>query len=131
MYCYGDQLVDPSKWTIRTFHKPTGSVIADTVTDADPQVLKPTDEDQNNTAAANRRAAYIQYVSVSIQVDLSSVTEDQDNKLELNTVIKLPMENKTIKDGNGNDVVVHTFQGNDDILTYTVEQWDMIRETTN
>ena len=131
MDCYGDQLVDPSKWTICIFRKPTGSVIADTVSDADPQILKPTGDDQNNTAADNRRAADVQYVSVSIQVGLSSVTEDQDSKLELNMVAKLPMENKTIKDEDGNDIVVHTFQGNNDIRTYTVEEWDVIRETTN
>ena len=41
------------------------------------------------------------------------------------------MENKTIKDEDGNDIVVHTFQGNNDIRTYTVEEWDVIRETTN
>ena len=121
MGCYGDQLVNSSKWTIRTFRDPIGTVIANIVTDANPQILKPTDDDQNNTAAVNRRAANIQYVSVSIQVDLSSVTENQDNKLEISTVIKLPMENKTIKDGHGNDIIVHTFQGNEDIRTYTVD----------
>ena len=115
MNCYGDQLVDPSKWTIRTFHDPTGQVFVNTVSDADPQMLKPTGDDQNNTAAANCRAADVQYVSVSIQVDFSSMTEDRDDKVELNTVVKLPMENKTIKDGNGNDIVVYTFQGNNDI----------------
>ena len=119
MDCYGDKLVDPSK-----------IVIANAVTDADPQILKPTGDNQNNTVAVNRRTANIQYVSVYIQVDLSSVTKDQDNKLELNTASKLPMENKTIKDGNGNDIVVHTFQGNDEILTYTVEKWSVIREST-
>ena len=121
MDCYTAQLVDPSKWTIKSFHDPTGTVVANTVTDADPQILKPTGDDQNNTAAANRRVANIQYVSFFIQVDLSSVTEDQDNKVELSTVIKLPMENKTIKDGHGNDIIVHTFQGNEDIRTYTVD----------
>ena len=41
------------------------------------------------------------------------------------------MENKTIKDGNGNDIVVHAFQGKNDIRTYTAEELDVIRETTN
>ena len=120
--------MDPSKWTIKLFHDPTGTVIANTVIDADSQILKPTGDNVNNTAAANRRAENIQYVSVSIQVDLSSVTKDQDNKLDLSTVIKLPMENKIIKDGHGNDIVVHTFQGKDDIRTYTVDEWAVIME---
>ena len=76
MTCYGDQLVDPSKWTIRTFYDPTGTVIANTVPYADPQILKPTGDDQNNTAAANCRAADIQYVSVSIQFNFASVTKN-------------------------------------------------------
>ena len=121
MDCYTTQRVDPSRWTIKSFHDPTGTLVANIVTDVDPQILKPTGHDTNNTAAANRRVANIQYASISVQVDLSSVTEDHDNKVELNTVIKLPMENRTIKDGHGNDVVVHTFQGNDDIRTYTVD----------
>ena len=130
MDCYTDQLVDPSKWTIKSFQDPTGTVIANTMMDTDPHILKPTGDDTNNTAPANCRAANIQYVSVSIQVDISSVNEDQDNKLELSTVIKLPMENKTIKDGLGNDIVVHTFQGKDDIRTYTVNEWAAIMELT-
>ena len=109
MDCYAAYLVEPIRWTIKSFHDPTGTVVANTVTDPNPQVLKPTGDDTNNTAAANRRVADIQYVFISIQVDLSSVTGDQDNKVELNTVMKLPMENKTIKDGHGNDIGVHTF----------------------
>ena len=119
--CYTAQLVDPSKWAIKSFNDPTGTVVVNTVTDSDPQILKPTGDDTNNTAAAKCRVGNVQYVSISIQVDLSSVTEDQDNKVELSTVIKLPMENKTIKDGHGNDIIVHTFQGNEDIRTYTVD----------
>ena len=45
------------------------------------------------TAAANRRVADIQYASVTLQVDLSSVTDNQEDKLELNTLAKLPMKN--------------------------------------
>ena len=41
------------------------------------------------------------------------------------------MENKVIKDGSGNDITVHTFQGNDDIRTYTVEEWVAIRARTS
>ena len=78
-----DQLVDPSKWAIKSFHDPTDTVVANTVTGANPQVLKPTGDSTNNTAAANRRVVNIQYVLISIQVDLSSVTEDQDNKVEI------------------------------------------------
>ena len=32
MACYREQLGDPSKWTIKSFHDPTGAVIANTVT---------------------------------------------------------------------------------------------------
>ena len=34
MDCYTAQLVNPSKWTIKSFHDPTGTVVAKTVTDA-------------------------------------------------------------------------------------------------
>ena len=44
--------------------------------------------------------------------------------------MKLPMENKTIKNGTGNDIVVNTFQGNDDIRTYTVDEWAAVMERT-
>ena len=44
--CYMDQLVDPSKWAIKGFHDPTGTVIANTVTGANPQVLKPAGNDK-------------------------------------------------------------------------------------
>ena len=66
MTCYVNQILDPSKWTICRFHDSTGRVIPDTVSNADVQVLKPTGDDTNNTAAANCRAADIQYVSISL-----------------------------------------------------------------
>ena len=66
MDCYTAQLVDPSKGTIKSLNDPIGTVVANTVTDANPQVLKPTGDDTNNTATANRRVTNIQYVSVSI-----------------------------------------------------------------
>ena len=52
MECYTNQIVDSSKWTIKSLHDPTGTIIANTVTDADSQILKPTGDDQNNTVAA-------------------------------------------------------------------------------
>ena len=130
MDCYAAHLVDLIKWTIKLFHDPTGTAVANTVTDTNLQVLKPTGDDTNNTAVANRRVSNIQYVSISIQVDLSSVTGEQDITVELNTVMRLPMENKTIKDGHVNDIEVHTFQGDDDIHTYTVGEWAAITEQT-
>ena len=41
------------------------------------------------------------------------------------------MENKIIKNGTGNDIVVNTFQGNDDIRTYTVDEWAVVMERTS
>ena len=41
------------------------------------------------------------------------------NKFDLNSVIKILMEDKTIKDGAGTTKVVHAFQGKDDIRTYS------------
>ena len=130
MVSYREQLGDPLKWTIKSFHDSTGAVIANTASTANPQVLKPMGDIDNNTANTNRRAANIASVSVSIQVDLSPVTGEQANKVELNTVMKLSMENKTVRDGAGNTITVHTFQGNDDIQTYTVEEWAAIRART-
>ena len=75
--CYVSHLVDPIKWTISSFHDPTSTALANTVLSTNPQVLKPMDDDENNTAASNRRVANIQYVSISIQVDFSSVTGEQ------------------------------------------------------
>ena len=60
--CYVSHFVDPIKWTIKLFHNPTGTALANTVLSTNPQVLKPTGDDENNTAAANRRVANIQYV---------------------------------------------------------------------
>ena len=69
MECYGEHLKDPLMWTIKLFHDPTGAVIANIASTANPQVLKPTGDMDNNTSNANRRAANVAYVSVSIQVD--------------------------------------------------------------
>ena len=66
---YVNQLLDPSKWMVCTFHDSTGRVVPDTVSNADGQILKPTGDDTNNTGAANRCAADIQYVSISLQVN--------------------------------------------------------------
>ena len=60
--CYMDQLVDPSKWEIKSFHGPTGTVVANTVRITNPQVYKPMCDDTNNTAVANHHGANIQYV---------------------------------------------------------------------
>ena len=71
MMSYREYLGDPSKWTIKLFHDPTGAVIANTASTANPQVLKPMGDIDNNTANTNRRAANIACVSLSIQVDFS------------------------------------------------------------
>ena len=34
--CYAGHLVDPIKWTIKWFHNPTGTAVANTVKDANP-----------------------------------------------------------------------------------------------
>lgn len=93
MNAYSTQPMSPSRWNVRSFHRLTGRGIADTVTTAGPQILKTIGNVFTNTAVADRCAVDIQYVSVSFQVDLTSVTGDQKDKYDLNMVIKLPMEN--------------------------------------
>ena len=55
---YIEHLVNPSKWEIKSFHDPTGTVVANTGTVADPQVLKPTGDDTNNTACQPQWGEY-------------------------------------------------------------------------
>ena len=59
---------------------------------ADPQILKGADSATTNTTAADRRAADINYVSVSLQISLFPETKNQDDTFDLHTVIKLPID---------------------------------------
>ena len=78
------------------------------------------------TAAANRRVADIQYASVTLQVDLSSVTDNQEDKLELNMVAKLPM--KTRLSMMGMSIILSSILSKGRMIS--IEEWETIREVT-
>ena len=84
---YIDQMFDPSKWEVITFHTSDGAVNRGTVTTADHQILKGAGSATTNTNNANRRVADIKFVKVKLTVDFSKLTKDEDNKYDLITII--------------------------------------------
>ena len=120
---YTKQLFTPSNWTVRAFQGKDGRRLNSSVTDADPQILMPAGDDQTNLGANARRENNIGFVHVSAKVDLSNITGRANSLYSFDTFIQLPTGNKTVKNSNGNDVVVRTFLGKADIRTYTAEEF--------
>lgn len=128
---YADQLFDPSKWKIISFHNQAGARLNQSVTTGDSQILKPVGDHVTDWAANTRRQGDISFVQVRATIDLSSITKDPSSKYSLDTFIELPQEDFLIKDGTGADLTVHTYLGADDIRTIAASDFhqDVLKQT--
>ena len=128
---YINQLFDPAEFKVISYHNSAGQARPNTVTDADPQILKGTGDMVGATAAADRRELDLKYVTVQTQIDFSFITKDDKNKYDVVTVIELPMEDKPVIDAAAGNIATNTFQGNADIRTYTLGEFkeDILSET--
>ena len=116
---YVDQLFDPAKWEIISFHNEAGRRLAASTVPNDPQVLLPVGDRLTNQAANVRREENISFVQVKASINLSAITNLLSSVYTIDTFIELPTEDKLILDGTGTDRTVHTFVGRSDIRTYT------------
>ena len=87
-------------------------------TTADPQILLPVGDQTTNLNANQRREDNIMFVRFRVKIDVSTMTKDPSHKFSTDTFIQLPLGDKSVKNGNGNDVNVHTLLGRDDLRTY-------------
>ena len=97
-----------------SFHDELGQVVANTTTAADPQTLKGTGDAVNLTAAANRCATNIKYVTVEVNIDFTQITEDNSSSFRVSTVVELPMTSRQINDDVAGIVNVTTYHGPSD-----------------
>ena len=106
---YNEQLFVLRYFRVISFHDEPGQVVADTTTAADPQILKATGDAATPTAAANRRAANIKYVTVETNIDFTQITEDNSSRFRMSTVIELPMTSAQINDNVADVITVTTY----------------------
>ena len=107
-----------------SFHDELVQVVADTTTAADPQILKATGDAANPTAAANRRAANIKYVTVEANIYFTQITEDNSIRFRVSTVIELPMTSRQINDNVAGVINVTTYHGPADIRMMSAEDFE-------
>ena len=127
---YTDQLFDPAKWRIVSFHNQAGARL-NVSTTGNSQILKQVGDYVTDWAAPTRRQADILFVQVRASIDLSSITKDPLSKYSIDTVIELLKEDILIKDGSGADLTVTTYLGADDICTITAADFhsDVLKQT--
>ena len=102
----------------------TGQVVADTTTTADPQILKATGDAATSTAAANRRAANIKYVTIETNIDFTQITEDNSSMFRVSTVIELPVTSAQINDDIAGIITVVTYHGKADLRTLSAVEFE-------
>jgi hypothetical protein len=114
--------VDFGNLRILSFHNSNGAIIADTVTAADNQILKPV-QDGN---IPNCRNADVRYVRVKCELDFIALcighTPGDPTVLHQQYYIELPQETHQVLDGHGAPRQLTTFHGPDDLRTLTVDQ---------
>ena len=119
---YSEQLFVPGGYRVIFFHDESDQVVANTITTADPQILKETGDTANPTAATNRRATSIKYVTVEAIIDFTQITEDNLSKFRVSTVVELPMTSRQISDNVAGVVNVTIYHGPADIRTMSAEE---------
>ena len=90
----------------------------DTVSITDSQILNPTGGMDAPTNAADRREPNIKFVTISVSVIFSFITNNNDHSFDVVTSIEVNMTNPVA--GNVN---VHTFQEEADLRTLTNEDF--------
>ena len=96
----------------------------DTTTAADPQILKAAGDAATPTAAANRRAVNIKYVTVETNIDFTQTTEDNLSRFRVSTVIELPMTSAQINDNLAGVITVVTYHGQVDLRTLSADEFE-------
>ena len=98
-------------------------MVNNTTTTVDPQILKGTGGMDTATAAADRRAANIKFVTIETTIDFTIVIGDDNSKFKVSTVIELPMTSKQVNDTASGAIEVAAFQGKADIRTYSSDDF--------
>ena len=114
-----EALFTPSlNWTLASFHDARGRRMIHSTFAADPKVLLPVGDINENWNAAARREDNIHFVQIKAKVDLSSLTGKATSNYTVNSFVELPMGDKVIHDGTGAPRTSHTFLGANDMRTY-------------
>ena len=107
---------------IHSIHNSTGTFLAGATTPTDSTILKTIGSATTHTILGDLRPANIMFARVRVTFDFSHLDGCMVN-LSLDTFIQLPQHTQTIFNGNGGNVVLTTFHGNDDITSYSKEEF--------
>ena len=116
---YEAKFFDPQFWVIKEFLDHKGSVLTNSTTTANSQILKILGDPLVSHAANARRQPNISFVQIQAEIKLDGITGDAKHKITIESTISLPKSTTIVQDGAGNDVEVYTFAGEADIRTYT------------
>jgi hypothetical protein len=98
---YLEQLFDPSKWTVLSFHNQAGVRLTRSTVAANTQLLLPVGDHDTPWAAVARREQDVTFVQVRADIDLSAITSLASSKYTIDTFLELPKGDKLILDGGG------------------------------
>jgi len=104
------------------FHNKAGRLLNSSTHALDNQILLPAGDAATNLAANLRRNNDLAFVQIRATTDVSAITKNASSKFPIKSFVKLSYGDMTVKDGNGNGVVVHTFLGNNNMCAYTIAQ---------
>ena len=127
LHAYEEQLRDPDRFTILSYHDLVGDVIANTCVN-DAMVLKPAGDTFVGTAPAARRSLNIKFLTFKVDFDFSHLflkkTKDCIKTMSLTTTVELPQTIYRVLDTTANtEVSVSTFAGPGDICAMTADEF--------
>ena len=122
MRTYEEQLWDPSKWTVRTFHDNTGTILVNAVTAAVNTILWTAGSPTVNTTLADLRPANLMFAFVCVDFNFNHLTNYTDISF-LDTFIQLPQSTHTVLNGTEGNNILTSFLGRNDITSYSKDKF--------